>query len=186
MRTDHADAELMRRWQNGDLAAFELMVRRWQGPIARFAARYLGADDVQDVCQEVFLRVYQAGHAYRPVAALSTWLYHIALNTARDAVRKRRPTAPLPPAEPASGDTPAESVCEQKETVEQVNRAIAELPETLRLVLILRHYEGMSFEAIGRMLKVAASTLKSRFAAALSRLRLRLRHLGESHEEVRR
>jgi RNA polymerase sigma-70 factor (ECF subfamily) len=183
----HDDPDLIRRWQQGDPAAFEALVRRWQTPTAHFLARLVGGGDlVQDLCQEVFLRVHLARARYRPAAAFSTWLYRIALNVARDALRRhRRRAGPLPEQEPPAADDPAEARCERAELAELVDQALAGLPAPLREVLVLRHYEGMSFEDIGRLLGVAASTLKSRFAAALGRLRLSLQHLGWSHEETR-
>ncbi|SRR6266849_2353624 len=182
----HADAELMRRWQRGDAAAFEELVRRWQAPIARFLARQVGRTElVADLCQEVFLRVFRAGSRYRATGAFSTWLYQIALNVARDAGRRRRQPAPLDNHEPAEPGQ-SEAYSEQRELAEAVATALAELPAAQREVLVLRHYEGMNFEEIARVLGTPASTLKSRFAAALERLRVRLNHLGWRHEETKR
>ena len=182
------DAELIRRWQRGDAAAFEVLVRRWQQPMGRFLAR-LGprADLVPDLCQEVFLRLYLAGPRYREAGAFSTWLYRIALNVARDAGRRRRrQPRPLGDHEPAANTTAAETACEQHELARCVAEAVAELPPPLREVLVLRHYEKMSFEQMARLLGTPASTLKSRFAAALSRLRVRLEELGCGPEECDR
>src|SRR5437588_1644452 len=111
------DAELMRRWQRGDAAAFEVLVRRWQQPVARFLARLApGAGLVPDLCQEVFLRLYLAGPGYRETGAFSTWLYRIALNVARDAGRRRRrQPLSLRDHEPAADEAAAETVCEQQE-----------------------------------------------------------------------
>jgi len=176
----------MRRWQRGDTAAFEGLVRRWQQPVARFLARVAPrAGDVPDLCQEVFLRLYLAGPRYREAGAFSTWLYRIALNVARDAGRRRRrEPQPLEEHEPAAGTAGAEAICEQQELARAVSAAVAELPPPLREVLVLRHYEKMSFEQMARLLGAPASTLKSRFAAALGRLRVRLQHLGWDHEET--
>jgi RNA polymerase sigma-70 factor (ECF subfamily) len=184
----HPDAELIRRWQRGDVAAFEALVRRWQQPVGRFLARLVGRSDLaEDLCQDVFLRVYLAGARYRETGAFSTWLYRIALNAARDAGRRRKHHAqPLDDVEPAGGHVAADVFCEQEEVARAVAGAVAELPPPLREVLVLRHYEGMSFEEMGRLLEVPASTLKSRFAAALGRLRQRLHHLGRDPEEIDR
>lgn len=184
MGTD--DAELIQRWQRGDPAAFAALVRRWQQPVARFLARYVSRTElIQDLCQEVFLRVYHAGPRYREAGAFSTWLYRIAVNVARDAGRRRRrePVA-LNEDEPATRSPSAEAVCEQRELARLVAQAVAELPEPLRLVLVLHHYEGMNFEQIARLTRTPASTLKSRFAAALRRLRERLQQLGCGPEEA--
>jgi RNA polymerase sigma-70 factor, ECF subfamily len=175
----------MRRWRQGDVAAFEALVRRWQQPVGRFLARLVDkSESVPDLCQEVFLRFYLAGPKYREQGSFSTWLYRIALNVARDFARRRPPTMAIRH-DPADAATTAEQACELHELAEEVARALAELPTPLREVIVLRHYEGMTFEEMGRLLSQPASTLKSRFAAALARLRVRLRHLGWAHEEMK-
>jgi RNA polymerase sigma-70 factor, ECF subfamily len=174
------DADLMARWRQGDVGAFEALVRRWQGPIGRFLYRLTGdAGRAADLCQEVFLRVYQNGRGYREAGTFSTWLYRIALNAARDAARRGK-HAPIPLAgnEPADRALPAEAICQRDELAGLVERAVAELPPDQREALVLRHYEQMSFEAMAQLTGVAASTLKSRYAAAMVRLRERLGGLG--------
>src|SRR3954470_19941787 len=142
------DAELMQRWQQGDPLGFEAVVRRWQQFVARLLTRLVGRRElVQDLCQEVFLRVYHAGPRYRETGAFTTWLYRITLNVARDAGRRRRhEPARLEGHEPMDRQAPAETICQQQELNHAIADAVAELPETLREVLVLRHYEEMSFE----------------------------------------
>jgi RNA polymerase sigma-70 factor (ECF subfamily) len=177
------DAELMRRWQRGDAAAFAVLVERWQQPVARFLMRLLGRPDrIADLCQETFLRVLQAGPRYRESGQFAPWLFRIALNVARDADRRlRHAPAPLPDLADA---TTTDELCERRELARAVACAVAELPPPLREVLALRHDQGLSFEAMARMLGTPASTLKSRFATALHRLRDRLHELGWSFEET--
>jgi len=176
------DAELMRRWQRGDCASFEALVRRWQGRIAALLGRLAGPGAVPDLCQEVFLRVYQAGGRYREQGAFTTWLYRIALNVARDAGRRgRRSAQALASREPDEAGSHHDDLC-RKETVHLVAEAIAELPDPLREALILRHYEGLSFEEIARLTGTPASTLKSRYAAALNQLRVLLKQRGLAPE----
>ncbi|MCI0458326.1 MAG: sigma-70 family RNA polymerase sigma factor [Gemmataceae bacterium] len=183
MGTD--DQELIRRWQRGDAASFAALVRRWQQPVARFLTHFLGRTDlVQDLCQEVFLRVHHAGPQYREAAAFSTWLYRIALNVARDTARRQHKMSPLQAYDPPARGLSPEAACEQRELADAVAQAVAELPERLRVVLVLHHYEGMNFEQIARLTQTPASTVKSRFAAALQRLRVRLQELGWGLEEA--
>ena len=179
------DAQLIQRWQQGDAAAFEALVRRWQQRVARFLFRLVGRQElVNDLCQEVFLRLYLAGPRYRPSAAFSTWLYSIALNVTRDAARRRRrEPVSLPDREVEDRAPPAEATCQQEEIATIVAGAVAGLPEPLRTVLVLHHYEGMNFQEIARLTETPASTLKSRFAAALRRLRKPLQHLSDDAEE---
>jgi RNA polymerase sigma-70 factor (ECF subfamily) len=179
------DTELIQRWQRGEAVAFEELVRRWEQPIARFLARQIGrTEPVADLCQEVFLRAYRAGPTYRESGGFSTWLYRIALNLARDAARRRREPRLLAGEEPAALDESAEKRCERQELAESVAKALAELSPQLREVLVLRHYEGMSFEQMARLLGTAASTLKSRFAVALERMRVYLEQQGWNHEDT--
>src|SRR3954463_8114982 len=92
------DAELVRRWQGGDAAAFEALVRRWQEPVARFLTRLVGPHGpVADLCQDVFLRAYLAGPRYRDNGSFSPGLFQTPLTAARDRGRRhpRRPQ-PLP------------------------------------------------------------------------------------------
>ena len=172
----------MRRWRRGDPAAFAELVGRWQQPVARFLLRLVGRPDrVPDLCQEVFLRVLRAAPRYRETGRFSTWLFQIALNVARDAARRgRHDPAPL---SDVAGDGSTDEACERRELAKAVARAVAELPPSLREVLALRHDQGMNFEEMARMMGTPASTLKSRFAAALTRLRARLAQLGWAFDE---
>ena len=179
------DADWMQRWRRGDGAAFEALVERWRRPVARFLYRYSGrADLVPDLSQEVFLRVYQSAGRYRETGAFPAWLFRIVLNVARDAGRRRRDLAALNGHEPADHEAEAEALCRRRELAAVMACAAAELPEPLRVALALRHDEGLSFEEIARLTGAPASTIKSRFAAALARLRARLEQLGYGPEEV--
>ncbi len=183
---DQDDTDLFPGWQSGDPAAFAALVCRWQEPIARFLFHFVGQKEpVQDLCQEVFLRAFLAAPRYRETGEFSAWLYRIALNVARDRARRVRPGFKPMLDVPCADLSPGER-CEQQETSAMVRRAIAELPEHLRVVLILRHYENVKFEQMARMLGTPASTLKSRFAAALERLRERLRVFAPDNEESKK
>jgi RNA polymerase sigma-70 factor (ECF subfamily) len=174
------DAELIRRWHEGQEEAFVQLVRRWEKPLARFLLRLAAQpDQVADWLQETFLRVHRAGTRYQENGHFSTWLFQIALNVARDAARRHRPVQELTEDELRSPDAPTEELCERQELGERLARAIADLPWPQREVLALRHDQGMKFEEMARLLGVPASTLKSRFAAALTQLRDRLRDLQE-------
>jgi RNA polymerase sigma-70 factor (ECF subfamily) len=173
-----SDAELILRWRAGDESAFEAMVRRWEPPLARFLSRLASESQVPDLLQEVFLRLYRAGPVYRENGHFSTWLFQIALNVARDAGRRIRPSEPLAGEGPISLVESPHDRCEHGEVSEMLSRALAELPPEWREVIALRHDRGMSFEEMGRLFGVPASTLKSRFSTALLRLRKRLQEWG--------
>jgi RNA polymerase sigma-70 factor, ECF subfamily len=176
------DAKLMRRWQQGDAAAFAALVERWQTPVAHFLARVAGPDRAADLCQETFLRLLRSAHQYREQGTFSTWLFQIALNVARDARRRTRTPSPAG-LRLRFAEAPDESY-ERDELAQTVAMTVAELPANMREVLSLRHDGDMNFEEMARLLGTPASTLKSRFAAALTRVRARLAELGFHAEET--
>jgi RNA polymerase sigma-70 factor (ECF subfamily) len=179
------ETDLLPGWQSGDPAAFQALVRRWQQPIARFLFHLIGQKEpVQDLCQEVFLRVFLAGPRYRETGQFNAWLYRIALNVVRDYSRRRDPELKHShDAEPVAECLSPDACCEQEELARLVTQAVMDLPEPLRVVLVLRHYEGMNFEQMARLLDTPASTLKSRFTAALNQLRQRLGPVVRDIEE---
>jgi RNA polymerase sigma-70 factor (ECF subfamily) len=176
-----ADSEMVGRWSRGDEAAFADMVRRWEQPLARFLGRLTDANQVPDLLQETFLRVHRARLRYCENGHFSAWLFQIAVNVARDSGR-RRPSPESLDCEPVCDAESAASLLERREESDALLRAVADLPMELREVLALRHDAGLSFEEMARRLNVPASTLKSRFAAALRRLRERLSDPGELPE----
>jgi RNA polymerase sigma-70 factor (ECF subfamily) len=176
--TDH---ELMYRTRRGDAAAFEQLVRRWERPVCRVLARYAGHDDgeVEDMAQEVFLRVYGARDRYRARGAFSTWLFRIVLNVARSAHRRRRRRSQsLDGREPMSEAQGADRVVDREEQARLVDETVSALPAKLRDVLVLRQFGELTFAQIARVTGLPESTVKSRVRAALERLRAELKRRG--------
>ncbi|MFO0851625.1 MAG: sigma-70 family RNA polymerase sigma factor [Gemmataceae bacterium] len=168
------DPALLSRWLAGDPGAFDALVRGWERPVGRLLARLTGCPDAaRDLTQEVFLRVYRSAGGYADDGRFKPWLFRIAVNLARDAARRaaRRPESPLHDTDPPAKPAPAGGPAEERELADAVAGALAELPLPLREVVVLRHYEGLSFEAMARLLDVPATTLKSRFAVAMTKLR---------------
>ena len=179
-----SDHELMHRCGQGDAAAFEALVRRWEGRVEKVLRRLASPNDAEDLKQETFVRVLLASRRYRPQAAFSTWLYRIALNLARDKARRRGPRVSLADCEPeASGDSP-QATTERQEQRELVEGALAQLPDKLREVLVLRHYGELTFARIGDVLNESESTVKSRAKTALTRLYAELRQRGLTNGEL--
>jgi RNA polymerase sigma-70 factor (ECF subfamily) len=180
------EAKLIERWRQGEDAAFAELVQHWQGPIARLFGRLGSGPAAADLSQEVFLRVYQARDRYRDSGRFAGWLYRIALNVLRDARRRQgceQPATGSAALECAGREATPAAACERDESARLVNRAVEELPEPLRLVLVLRHYEGLTFEEMAALLDAPPSTLKSRFARALAAVRDRLEPLLDIHRE---
>jgi RNA polymerase sigma-70 factor, ECF subfamily len=183
------DEQAMWRVQNeDDPAAFARLVERWQAPIQRLCARMTGdLHRAEDLSQEAFTRVFAKRHDFQPAAKFSTWLWRIAINLCHDELRRRsrRPEISLegtadeesgrPAFEPESREaTPAEATA-ALERAEEVRRALQQLPEHYRSVVVLRHYEGLKFFEIGEVLGIPEGTVKSRMAESLSRLAVLLR-----------
>jgi RNA polymerase sigma-70 factor (ECF subfamily) len=175
---EQSDLELVRRAQRGQRGAFDLLVLRYQHKVVKLVARLLrDRTEAEDVAQEAFVKAYRALGSFRGDSAFYTWLYRIAVNTARNtlASRQRRPLAyeaGLSEAEQAAvesrmrhGDTP-EATALSDEIQDTVNRAIADLPEDLRTAIVLREVEGLSYEEIATAMDCPVGTVRSRIFRA--------------------
>jgi RNA polymerase sigma-70 factor (ECF subfamily) len=194
-----SDHELMRRCRAGDAAAFERLVARWRGPLLRILGKLAGRPgitgdggaDVDDLAQEVFLRVLRHRGRYRERGAFSTWLWRIALNVTRDAARRRRRWQALgrllhrpgPTTGPTQTAEPARAVA-QDELRRHIAEALDALPRKLREPLVLRHFGGLTLAEVADVTGVAPSTARSRIETALLRLRTELLRRGVSEEDI--
>jgi len=177
-----SDEGIVERVRNGEAEAFEVLVRRWEPRIYRLALRLLEhPEDAREVTQETFLAAFRKLHQFRGRARFSSWLYRIALNCCYDRLRERR-VAPVP-LEEADGIVAEEKVLGQihkKQVAERVRRAVRALPLEMRQVIILKEYEGLTFEEIAEILDIPVSTAKTRLYAGLDHLRKRLEWLKEA------
>ena len=173
-----ADQVLVRRVQRGDKAAFDVLVRKYQHKIVKLVTRYVhdGAEAL-DVTQEAFIKAYRAIHGFRGDSAFYTWLYRIAINTAKNhlVAEGRRPLdhgVDLQDPEQYEAqsrlrdvDTP-ERLLLTDEIQRTVEAAIAALPEDLRTAIVLRELEGMSYEQIAETMGCPVGTVRSRIFRA--------------------
>jgi RNA polymerase sigma-70 factor, ECF subfamily len=164
------DINLISRFKNGDLSAFEEFVRKNEDRIYNIC-RYMlrDASDAQDAAQDTFLKAYKGLKDFRPDAALSTWLYRIAVNTCLDHRKKFRHD-PLH-GEEVSVDLPSpdpspEGSYHAKRNTEDLRAALRKLPEKLRSAIVLREIEGLSYDEIASVLDISIGTVKSRIARA--------------------
>jgi RNA polymerase sigma-70 factor (ECF subfamily) len=184
------DAELVARVQRGDKKAFDLLVLKYQRKIMRLLSRMIrDPSEIEDVAQEAFIKAYRALPQFRGDSAFYTWLYRIAINTARNwmASAGRRPSAPNA-LENEDGETfnetdnlsdisTPESMVASREIAETVNAAIEGLPEELRTAIVLREIEGMSYEDIAQSMGCPIGTVRSRIFRAREAVAARLRPL---------
>ena len=176
-----SDFQLVERTVAGDQRAYELLVIKYQRRIERLIGRMVRDTDlVQDIAQETFIRAYRALHQFRGEAQFYTWLYRIAINTAKKSLLelKRDPTisesywasddddeTSWQKQEPTSDETP-ESVLAAKEIAAVVNAAMDELPPDLKQALVLREIEGLSYEEIAVAMNCPIGTVRSRIFRA--------------------
>ncbi len=202
MSADQADADalLVDRVKRGDAKAFELLVVKYQRRIERLIARMVRDTDlVQDLAQETFIRAYRALPQFRGESAFYTWLYRIAVNTAkkalvelrRDPVLTEAALAPAdddetssPKSEPIDMATP-EAVLASKEIAATVNAAIEALSEDLRQAITLREIEGLSYEEISEVMNCPIGTVRSRIYRAREAIAERLRPLLDTRSGER-
>jgi RNA polymerase sigma-70 factor, ECF subfamily len=178
MGTKPTDAQLVRRVQKGEKGAFDLLVLKYQHKIVNLVMRYVrDPDEALDITQEAFLKAYRALGRFRGDSAFYTWLYRIAVNTAKNflAAQRRRPMdVELDLQDPEQfelhaklkeTDTP-EGVTMSGELHDAVARAIEALPDDLRTAIVLRELDGMSYEEIAQTMDCPVGTVRSRIFRA--------------------
>ncbi|MBE2894433.1 RNA polymerase sigma factor RpoE [Spirabiliibacterium falconis] len=171
------DQALVEKAQNGDKKAFNLLVARHQNKIAGLLTRYVSTNDIPDVVQETFIKAYRSLHLFRGDSAFYTWLYRIAVNTAKNYItaQGRRPPGDDIPADDAEGyetgdglrniDTP-ENLVLSSELKDVIFETIAALPEELKTSITLRELEELSYEEIAEIMECPVGTVRSRIFRA--------------------
>ena len=171
------DQQLVQRSQRGDLRAFDLLVLKYQGRIAALVSRYVSdAGEVEDVTQEAFIKAYRALGKFRGDSAFYTWLYRIAANAAKNhlVAKGRRPGADAT-IEDAEGfdeggllseSASPEALAMGEELAEVVESALNELPDELKAALMLREFDGLSYDDIADVLGCPVGTVRSRIFRA--------------------
>jgi RNA polymerase sigma-70 factor (ECF subfamily) len=178
MRAEAGDIALVRRVQKGDKAAFDALVLKYQHKVLKLVQRYVrNPAEAEDIAQEAFIKAYRALPAFRGDSAFYTWLYRIAINTAKNSLvaSRRRPVSydldlqdgaqVQAHARLSDGETP-EALALTEEIRRTVNEAIEALPDDLRLAIVLRELEGLSYEDIARTMECPVGTVRSRIFRA--------------------
>jgi len=185
---DPGDLSLVRRVQAGERSAYDLLVLKYQHKVVKLVLRYVrNPADAEDVAQEAFIKAYRALPGFRGDSAFYTWLYRIAINTAKNALvsRQRNPVSYELDARDddhdfggrlRDPDTP-EGLALTEEIREIVQAAMGELPEDLRAAITLRELEGMSYEEIAESMRCPVGTVRSRIFRAREAIDRRLREV---------
>jgi RNA polymerase sigma-70 factor (ECF subfamily) len=156
------DEELVRRHLRGDRAAFGTLVERHQRRVYNLAYRMLGRpEDAADATQDVFVTCFRKLPGFRGSSAFTTWMHRVALNVCYDALRKRKREQPARDEEPIE-PPPAPDPAEASDTAIDVQRALLDVPEEFRAVLILHDVQGVPYEEIAQALGAPLGTVKSR------------------------
>lgn len=186
---DADDLRLMQLVGQGDTNAFKELVEKHQALVAGTIGRMLGSNsDVEDIAQQVFIRVWKSARRFVPRAKFTTWLLKITRNLVFNELRrtKRRPQVPLQP-EPGGENPPLKDEMNlapdasllETELQRTIEQAILQLPEAQRMALVLRRYEQLSYEQIAEVLDLSVPAVKSVLFRARSELRSRLsKYLG--------
>ena len=190
LTSEDPDAELVARWQDGDHAAFERLVRSHERSVFRLLYRMLGSrEEAEDASQETFLSLHRHGHRFRREARFSTFLYRVAANAAlnrrRSLGRARTREQELAVRQATGAHLPAaprnpEDATHGGEVQVQVHEALQQLPEDLRVAVVLYDIEGQSYKDIAEILEIPEGTVKSRIHRARQGLRELLRALVET------
>ena len=179
------DQQLVKRAKKGDTRAFDLLVLKYQGRIAALVGRFVqDASDVEDVTQEAFIKAFRALEKFRGDSAFYTWLYRIASNTAKNylAAKGRRPSADSS-VDDAEHDNEADGLRDTEtpenylfgqELAAVVSQTLEGLPRELKTALVLREFDGLSYEEIAEVMECPVGTVRSRIFRARETLELKI------------
>ena len=191
MATESTDKELVKRVQKGDKGAFDLLVLKYEQKIVNLVMRYVrDPEQALDITQEAFIKAYRALPRFRGDSAFYTWLYRIAVNTAKNYLvahikQKTANDIDVADAEYLSNgselqdiETPESSLF-RDELEQTVDRAIRALPEDLKTAVTLREYDGLSYEEIAEVMECPVGTVRSRIFRARETVSEKLRALSD-------
>ena len=191
MGTNLLDAELVKRVQAGDSAAFDLLVQKYQHKVVNLVGRFVSDHaECQDIAQDAFIKAFRAIHSFRGDSQFYTWLYRIAANTAKNHLASRSRKSPayavdVDDAEHFEGEsglkdyTNPENMLLTEEIKATVFSAIEKLPDDLKSAITLREIDGLSYEEIAEVMDCPIGTVRSRIFRARDVIDKELRPLLE-------
>lgn len=184
---DPSDETLARRVQAGDRAAMDTLIRRYVRPVHAISASFLAdPDDVEDAAQETFLRVVRAIPRYDPTRAFAPWLYQVARNVARDQLtaRGRRKDEPIGTLDAEAPGTAPDEAAALGEVRRRIEDEVARLPEQRRTAFRLVDVEGMGADEAGRLMGLAAGTVRAHVHHARRQLREALAEFADGTRQT--
>jgi len=187
VKPDETDLVLIQQSKNGDLVAFEELVRRYQRQIYRVVYRFVhNSADAQDMAQEAFIHAFEAIKSFKEEYRFYTWIYRIAVNLCLNFSKRNRRIIPsriddVPPEYVVAPEREnPEQVMARKEMSAKIERAVNRLPGPQKTVFILRAYEELSYEEIAQVLKISKGTVMSRLARARAKLKSFLKEVRDA------
>ena len=185
------DAQLMLRVKEGDGASFELLLDKYRASVISYLYRMVQSQSVaEELAQEVFFRVYRSRSTYEPTAKFTTWLFRIATHLALNSLRDHRSERGQQSLDEETAESPRIQVMDHRRNreqelvaearLEEVRRAVAELPEKQRAAVLMHKYQEMDYAQIAGVLGCSTSAVKSLLFRAYEALRFRLQHLAET------
>lgn len=188
MGGNSVDGELVRRVQQGDKRAFDVLVRKYQHKLLKLVSRYVhDMHEAQDVTQEAFIRAYRAINSFRGESAFYTWLYRIGINAAKNYLVSQGRRPPSADIEASEAEQFIDSSLQDHATPERlvltdeleqvIQHTLDTLPEDLRTAITLRELEGMSYEEIAQSMSCPVGTVRSRIFRARDAIEQQLRPL---------
>ncbi len=178
---DSTELDLIFSARHGDKRAFGELVGRYQSKVINIVYRICGDPELaQDIAQDTFIRAWQKLHQYDTQRAFQNWLYRIATNNAIDRLRQAKQTDDIEELSLQSKDSNPEETLEIKQKVEMIRLAVLNLPPASRTVLVLREYEGLTYQEISDTLQIPVGTVMSRLNFARNHLRQALQATMEA------
>ena len=195
------DEQLIKKFLDGDVYAFNTLIWRWEKNLYNFILRYIGdREEAKDLCQKTLIRVYRNLHRLRDTRKFYTWIYQIAVNICRDELkrRKRNPICSLENLQEINNGQPnsklefestmtahPEKDVQDRDLRELLNRALQAIPEEQRVVIIMKEYQGLKFTEIAEALQMSVNTVKSRMYYGLSALKKVFRQWNIEKEMIK-
>ena len=182
-----SDEKLILRFQEGDINAYNELVKRYKDRLFNFVLRYFNnAEQAEDVVQDTLIKLYTHASYYKNIAKFSTWIFTIAKNNALTELRKnkRKKTDSLwtedgKVIDIKSKEESLESKVQNEIAIDQLNKFLDEIPENFRMAVVLRDFQELSYEEISTILEIPIGTIKSRINRGRIQLAQKMKHFKE-------